>query len=325
MKAAVIGYGSAGSRHAHLLAARAFDVAVFDPDETRQRAAAGAGLAAGSLEHVLASADLAVIASPNHLHRSHLEEALAAECDVLVEKPIAIESAGLERLLGEARAAGRIVGVGCNLRFVHAVEEARELVGSGALGRVIRARADAGHDLREWRPGRDFREVYSARPEQGGGVLLDAIHEFDYLYWILGAVTGVVCVAGSRSSLALDVEDVACAVLDFDSGAIGEVAIDYASGVYRRGLEVVGEEASATWRWGDANLLVEGRRGVEKRAVRPVADMYERLIDDFLSAVAERRDPRTPGEDGLTVLRIVEAAREAAARGCAFAPRSLPV
>jgi predicted dehydrogenase len=37
--------------------------------------------------------------------------------------------------------------------------------------------------------------------------------------------------------------------------------------------------------------------------------MYERLIDDFLDAVAERRAPRTPGEEGLAVLRIVDAAR----------------
>jgi predicted dehydrogenase len=37
--------------------------------------------------------------------------------------------------------------------------------------------------------------------------------------------------------------------------------------------------------------------------------MYARLTDDFLAAVAERRPPRTPGEDGLAVLRIVDAAR----------------
>jgi predicted dehydrogenase len=317
MKAAVVGYGSAGSRHARLLADAGVEVAVFDPDESRRAEAVAASFAAGALADVLRGRELAVIASPNHLHREHLEEALAAGCDVLVEKPLATESTGLEELLEEASAAGRLVGIGCNLRFVDAVERARELVAAGALGRVIRARADFGHDLRAWRPGRDFRTVYSAQRAQGGGILLDAIHEFDYLYWLFGDVTKVSCFAASRSSLEVDVEDVACALLEFASGVIAEVALDYASGVYRRGFEIVGEDATASWRWGEPTLVIEGREGSSSLGVRAVDDMYERLIADFVGAVEQRREPRTPGADGLAVLRVVDGARESASRGVA--------
>jgi len=60
---------------------------------------------------------------------------------------------------------------------------------------------------------------------------------------------------------------------------------------------------------------VAGKDGTQMHDVGPVDDMYRRLIDDFLEAVADRGEPRTPGEEGLAVLRIVEAAAESSRRG----------
>ena len=262
-------------------------------------------------EHdLLERASAVVIASPNHLHALQLAAAVEAGNDVLVEKPLAVTpTSEVAATLDRARSGGRIVGVGCNMRFVPAIELAREYLSDGALGRVLRVSAEFGYDLRRWREGRDWREAYSSRPEQGGGILLDAIHEFDYLHWLFGDVSRVACFGGPRSSLELDVEDVAGVLLDFASGVIGSIALDYASGVYRRGLQIVGEEASLSWRWGQPAVLLEHDGAVTELPVSGFEAMYERLIDDFLDAVAVRRAPRTPGEEGLAVLRIVDAAR----------------
>jgi predicted dehydrogenase len=309
----VIGYGSAGRRHAGLLAARGCDVIVADPDEDRRGAAATDGFSAVTESDLFARADVVVVASPNHLHASQLGAAVAAGKDVLVEKPIGVvPDDELVSALAQANAAGLVVGVGCNLRFVPAVETLRAYVHDDRLGRVLRATADFGHDLRLWRPGRDHLTTYSARAEEGGGILLDAIHEFDYLYWVFGGIDRVACIAGSRSSLGLEVEDVASSILDFESGVIGTVVLDYASGVYRRGFEVVGEEGTLTWRWGSKVLQHHRAAGQIDIPVNGPEAMYERLIDDFLSAVSDRRVPRTSGEEGLAVLRVVDAARTSA-------------
>ena len=262
-------------------------------------------------EHdLLERASAVVIASPNHLHVTQLDAAVEAGNDVLVEKPLAVTpTPEVEATLDRARSGGRIVGVGCNLRFVPAIELARESLNDGALGRVLRVSAEFGYDLRRWREGPDWREAYSSRPEQGGGILLDAIHEFDYLHWLFGDVSRIACFGGPRSSLELEVEDVVGVLLDFASGVIGSIALDYASGVYRRGLQIVGEEASLSWRWGQPVVLLEQDGAVTELPVSGVEAMYERLIDDFLAAVAERRAPRTSGDEGLAVLRIVDAAR----------------
>jgi predicted dehydrogenase len=311
--AGVIGYGSAGRRHAGLLAARGCDVIVADPDDDRLGAAATDGFPAMTESELRVRADAVIVASPNHLHASQLAAAVVAGKDVLVEKPIGVAPDDeLVSALAQAKDAGLVVGVGCNLRFVPAIERLRTYVREDRLGRVLRATADFGHDLRLWRPGRDHRSTYSARPEEGGGILLDAIHEFDYLYWTFGDVGRVACIAGSRSTLGLEVEDVASSILDFESGVIGTVTLDYASGVYRRGFEVVGEEGTLTWRWGSNALVHHTAAGSTEVPVDGPERMYERLIDDFLSAVADRRAPRTPGDEGLAVLRIVDAARTSA-------------
>lgn len=311
--AGVIGYGSAGQRHAGLLAARGCAVLVSDPDEARLAVAIADGCEPTSEPELLERSEVVVVASPNHLHAGQLAAAVAAGRDVLVEKPIGVDpDVELAATLERASAGGVVVGVGCNLRFVPAIEALRTFVAGGRLGNVLRVSADFGYDLRRWRPGRDHRSAYSARPEQGGGILLDAIHEFDYLYWVFGGVTCVSCFAGARSSLGLDVEDVASAIIDFESGALGTVSLDYASGVYRRGFEVVGEDGTLSWRWPRPSLLLEEPSGTTEVPVEGPDTMYERLIDDFLAAVAERRPPRTSGGEGLAVLRIVQAARKSA-------------
>jgi len=308
--AGVLGFGSAGRRHAGLLRERGCEVLVSDPDASRAAAAAADGYSAVAEPELLDHASVVVIASPNHLHATQLAAAVDAGSDVLVEKPLAVAPAPeIAATLDRARSNGQIVGVGCNLRFVQGIEVAREHVTDGALGRVLRTSAEFGYDLRRWREGRDWREAYSSRPEQGGGILLDAIHEFDYLYWLFGDVSRVACFAGSRSSLELQVEDVTGVLLDFASGVIGSISLDYASGVYRRALDVVGEEGSLSWRWGRPAVVLEQDGRVTEVPVSGAETMYERLMDDFLAAVAERRPPRTPGDEGLAVLRIVDAAR----------------
>ena len=49
-------------------------------------------------------------------------------------------------------------------------------------------RAEYGQYLPAWRPSRDYRETYTAQSAQGGGILLDASHEIDYVRWIGGEI-----------------------------------------------------------------------------------------------------------------------------------------
>ncbi len=250
MKALVIGCGSIGQRHA-VNAARHATVAVHDLDPARaQAAAAAAGAQAfGDLAAALAwQPDVAIVATP---HRHHLPAATAvirAGAHVLIEKPLADTTAGVEAFLAEAARLKRQAWVVCNMRFHPGVAALRRYL--PRIGRVLYARAHYGNYLPSMRPGRDYRELYAARRADGGGVILDAIHEIDYLTWLLGDVTGSLCDLAKLSTLDIDVEDYATLALTHAGGARSTVTLDYLRQRKSRGCEVIGEQGTLTW-WSD--------------------------------------------------------------------------
>ena len=127
------------------------------------------------------------------------------------------------------------------------MEALLELVQSGELGDVRLAKASFGYALPLWRPNRDYRETYSAHRDQGGGVLLDAIHELDDLNLLLGMPSSVSALATRVSDLAIDVEDTVIAHLGYENGAVATVDLNFFEPAYRRGCLLVGSDASAAW------------------------------------------------------------------------------
>jgi predicted dehydrogenase len=313
MRIAVLGLGSAGSRHARLLRELGHEVIGFDPV-----APASKGVArADSMESAIESAEAVIVASPNSLHAEQAVAALERGKPVLVEKPLAVSVTDAQSVLEAAERAGVVCGVAMNLRFHPGVLELKRLVDEGALGRVLFARAWFGYDLRLWHPGGDYRRSYSARADLGGGIVLDAIHELDYLLWLLGPVESLSAETAHVSDLELDVEDLAVATLRFESGAIGTVDLNFFEPVYRRGCLLVGAGSTAFWNWSEATVTIGSES--EKDRVTEVGcdlrDTYQAELKDFLEAVDHGVPPRTSASGGLAAVLVAETIKEAALAG----------
>jgi len=85
-----------------------------------------------------ADVDAVMIASPDHVHTTHLEAAARAGKHIYVEKPLATDLAGLVRAVDAVKKSGVIVQVGTQLRSLPGIVGARNLFQSGALGRLSR-------------------------------------------------------------------------------------------------------------------------------------------------------------------------------------------
>lgn len=296
MKILVIGCGSIGTRHA-CNAARFADVAVFDKDQelAAKAAALAGGLSCTDIEKALRwGADGVVVATPNHLHLSIATQVVKAGIDVLIEKPLAPSLDGVlefQQLVAEMETQAFVV---CNMRFhpaIHTLFDNLHLI-----GQPLFARAHVGNYLPNMRPDADYRSLYCANRNQGGGVILDAIHEVDYLMWLLGGVKEVACTAKKLSSLAIDVEDFASLCLTHENNVISEIQMDYLRPFKRRGCEIVGDNGMLLWQ-------SEGKQP-EKCSVRffdnkeqvwqtlfatdsiDTAAPYILLMEEFVSAVA---------------------------------------
>lgn len=338
MRVLVAGLGAIGQRHARNLGTvlgaslelhalrRRRDTAVITAalarDDSRDVEQELGCTVHTSLDAALAARpDAVVIATPSSQHLEVATRAAEAGCALYVEKPLAHELYGVERLLRAARRRRITAMVGCQWRFHPAIRLAQRAVDRGELGRLLHAQIRFGEWLPGWHPYEDHREAYAARPELGGGVTLTQIHDYDIAQLLFGDAIAVQAVGGARSSLGLAVDDVMDVLCEHHtpSGPLTvHIAQNMAQRPPERSLRIVGEEG-----WLDADLREgvlraahrDGRR--VKHDFRPYDrnDMFLAAMRHFTGCVQTGAQTVIPLETGASVLRTALAARRAAASG----------
>lgn len=251
MKALLVGCGSIGRRHLRNLKSLGIsELLAYDtrPERAQEASRESGARPCASLEYGLdQSPELVLVCTPSSLHLQPALAAVRRGSHLFIEKPLSHTLEGIEELEAEAARQRLTVLVGCNMRFHPGIARARELIREGAIGRVICARAVSASYLPDWHPWEDYRSGYSARAELGGGIILDGIHELDYLLDILGPTAGVLCASGRLGGLGIETEDVAEIVLALRSGALASVHLDYISRAYRRSCQFMGTEGNLEW------------------------------------------------------------------------------
>jgi predicted dehydrogenase len=319
MRLLIVGAGSIGSRHARNARALGIEsIGLCDPHDERRAAAVAAVDARGfrALDEALDwQPEAAIVCTPPATHVPIAQACAEAGCHLLIEKPVAADSAGLDELASTAAAKQLGIAVAYQLRFHAALARLRELTRSGAIGRVLSIRAEYGQHLAAWRPTRDYRETYTAQAAQGGGILLDASHEIDYVRWIAGDPHSVYAWVGQLSDLEMDAEDTAAVILRLEGGRLAELHLDCIRRGYARGCTVIGSEATVQW---DAatGLRITRADGTtfDERLVPDPNEPYAAELSSFLRARGAEA-PMASLADARRVLDVVVAARRSSASG----------
>lgn len=147
-------------------------VAICDNDRPKARALAdrfGIPDTFNDIEDLLEvdGLDAIVVATPNHLHEPHVLAAIASKVNVLCERPLALSTRGVERILAAAQRADRKVAVANNHRYRTDVQALSRFIQGGELGRITGIRAGSYHFKQSNEGGWRTR-----RPEAGGGAFL---------------------------------------------------------------------------------------------------------------------------------------------------------
>lgn len=191
LRVAIIGAGAV-AQVAHLPALRRLAgvevVAICDPDLAKAQALASRFSVPDTYDDIeellrYAKADIAVICSPNHLHEIHVAAALSAGSHVLCERPLALTTAGIERVFKASERSGKRVLTGMNHRFRSDVQAVRGFLSGGELG-AIQAIRGGWHTFQ---PPRQLPGWRLRRQEAGGGALLDlGLPLLDLGLWLAG-------------------------------------------------------------------------------------------------------------------------------------------
>jgi predicted dehydrogenase len=269
-----------------------------------------AARAARDLDELLADGDLDAVAVATHVP-SHAELAvrvLEAGRHCFVEKPLAQSAADGERVVETARASGRVLMVGHLLEYHPGVQKLKELVDSGELGEV--------------------RYVYSHRLNLG------KLRADENALWSLGAhdVSVVLLLAGEEpyesravgeSYMRDGIEDVVFSYLRFPSGIAAHLHLSWLDPHKERRFTVVGSRRMATF----DDMALERKVTVYDKGfdqdyasygeyIARSGDIHSPRISNeeplriecrhFLDCVREGRAPRSNGDSGLRVVRVLE-------------------
>ena len=326
VRCAVIGCGTIAAVHARILSAleTADLVACCDIIPERATALAGdLGIPRWTTDYAEILADPEIdsvtICTPHYLHAPMIIAAAEAGKHVLVEKPMAMDGASAAEAVAACRAAGVRLGVCLQNRRNAATVQVKRAIEEGLLGRLLML---SGQVL--WYRGEEYYTESTWRGRwatEGGGALINqAIHTLDLMTYLGSDVRTVSARMGTLGHRTIEVEDAVSAVLEYESGALGSFAAAtcaYPGSDVR--LEVMGSEGSALI-VGQELVRFQTRDGREAPAVdassngQHVAagkDYYGSshglVVEDFVDAVREDRDPLITGEEGQRSIELLEA------------------
>lgn len=282
------------------------------------------------------------IVTANASHCNDAIAAMRAGKDVLVEKPMATTLSDAEKMLAVSKETGRTLMVGMKYRFSPDYKLLRDLVEKGDFGELYYSEI---YDYRRHgHPGGSF----ASSTQAGGGVLFDSgVHFLDAYYFVAGKprALSVNCVnynklglqpeikdlrpyisASSAGNEANEVEDLSISMIRFENGPTLIMPLSYALNVAGKNSEDSGYRFCGT-KMGAAKKTGEGLRVFGQLGgymtdtsffsplERSSQELFNAEIAHFCSVVAGEEKSISPAEDGVEIMRILEALYKSAQEG----------
>ncbi len=335
VRIAVAGAGLIGRRHAEAVsAAKGVTLAaIVDPGEV------GAEVAdLYRVPHLRSLTDLIettrpdgiILATPNQVHVENALECIAAGLPALVEKPLAIDLDGAERIVAAGKAANVRLLTGHHRRHNPLIARAKTVIDAGTLGQITTVQATTWF----YKPDEYFNVDW--RREKGAGpVYLNLIHDVDLLRHFCGEVVSVHAME-SNAVRGNEVEETAVVLLRFASGALGTLNVSDTV-VAPWSWELTARENPAYPATTENCYLIGGTRAslslpnlsvwtnADKcswwepiSATKLMFDFEDPLIRQarqFAAVIRGDEDPLVSAEEGLKNLRVIEAVKSSAGNG----------
>ena len=276
----------------------------------------------GSLEEMLADPTISgvIITVPNEQHRAIAEKVAVAKKHVYTEKPIAhnledgLEIAALEKKYGVT------VTVGHSARLMAGIRMIKQRIDAGELGTVAFIEANFSNERALELTPQTWRWYKDRAP--GGPLSQLAIHHFDVVHYLGGAMLEVSSIASKLSPVGAEVDDQSMTTIRFADGKLGYVGSCWTSpGIFS--VRVFGSKGLMHYEidfgtWDTPHLLHQsstlyiqrGKDGYGKREelIVPESDMFRAELEMFADSCISGKSPELSADNAITSLAVVNAA-----------------
>jgi len=227
--------------------------------------------------------DIVFVTNPTNLHYDTIRTMADKTKHMFVEKPIFdrkeydLETLNLNK--------SGVYYVASPQRFSSVIQKLREII---PYEKIYSVRVICSSYLPDWRPNVNYRLVYSASKEMGGGVVLDLIHEWDYITYLFGFPQKVFSICGKYSHLEIDSEDLAVYIAEYSDKAV-ELHLDYFGRIYRREIEIFTKNGTITCELAKNTIcFTDGREPIYFEEEKN--EMYLREMRFFINNILNNSD-----------------------------------
>ena len=281
--------------------------------------------------------DAVSVCTWNNGHAPSTIKALNAGKHVLCEKPMAMNAREAEEMISASRKAGKKLMVGFVRRFGNDTAVARDFINAGSLGDIYYAKAT--YLRRNGCPGGWFAD----KSRSGGGPLIDlGVHVIDLVRYLMDCPKPVSAYGATFSGMGKrahlkdrpsytakvansedvhDVEDMATALVRFDNGAVLSVEASFNLHVAGRknSIELFGTKGGIVFK-PEIELYTEMNNyltnvTLDKSTELSFDGLFENEINFFVDSLINDTDISSIAEDGLTLMKILDAIYESARTG----------
>jgi predicted dehydrogenase len=266
--------------------------------------------------------DVVNICTPSGMHAEMGIAAAKAGKHVIVEKPMALSLKDADDLIKACEENGVKLAVCFQNRFNLPVQKLRKALEEGRFGKLTHGSAV----VRWFRPQEYYDQAAwrGTRAMDGGCLMNQAIHNIDLLQWMMGPVESVFGYTATNLRK-IEAEDIGVAVLKFKNGALG--VIEASTTIYPENLEeslaIFGEKGTVvlggiavnkieTWKFADSQEENEDLKKHQQDVPNVYGFGHNALIDDFIQAVLNDRNPYIDGREGRKALEVVLSIYQAA-------------
>ena len=270
--------------------------------------------------------ELVAIATESGKHAAIALDCIAAGCNVIIEKPIALSIADADAIINAGKAAGVVVCANHQNRFNKSVQYIRKALEEGRFGKLSHGAAHV-----RWNRGKGYYDQAPWRgtwAQDGGCLMNQCIHNIDLLRWMMGdEVEEVMAYTDQLEHPYLEAEDLGMALVKFSNGSYG--LIEGTTNIYPKNLEetlyIFGEKGTVKAGGTSDNIIEEWCFGdglddpieVKKRFSENPPNIYgfghTPLYADVIEAIKTGRSPLVDAEAGKKALELVLAIYQSAA------------
>jgi len=246
----------------------------------------------------------AIICTPPDSHRDICIELAGRGIHMLCEKPFSINAADAGTMIDAARRASVAITVSSKFRHMQDIIQARDLIRSGALGRVLK-----------------FSNTFSRRTPMagrwnsdpsisGGGVIIDnGTHSLDILSYFAGPPARIRAVEYGRNQV-FPVEENARLHVETESGVSGEIELSWDHDSAQDSFIIIsgtGGELQIGWKK-SRYLLDSASEWVTFGSGYDKTEVLARQMDNFISVIEGRAAPCTSHREILSTVSAIDAA-----------------